>query len=388
MFSELTEQLRARDQQGLRRVRQVLEGPQAAHITIDDREYLAFSSNDYLGLASHPELIQSVCEGAQQYGVGAGASHLINGHSSAHHRLEEALADFTGFPKALLFSTGYMANIGVVTALVGREDAIFADKLNHASLNDAALLSRAKFIRFPHLDFTALEQRLAASTARRKLVIIDAVFSMEGDRAPIRQVVALCEKYQAWLLLDDAHGFGVLGQQGRGSLFLPDSPAGHSPHVVYMATLGKAAGVFGAFVAAQPEIIETLIQTARSYIYTTATPPLLSHALLVSLKKIEQDEWRRERLTQHIQQLREGLRSSPWKLLPSDTPIQPLLIGASDEAVRISQALREQGILVPAIRPPTVPQGTARLRISLSAAHQPQDIVRLMQALHQLASLS
>lgn len=388
MFSELTEQLRVRDRQGLRRVRQVLEGPQAAHITIDDREYLAFSSNDYLGLANHPELIQSVCEGAQQYGVGAGASHLINGHSSAHHRLEEALADFAGFPKALLFSTGYMANIGVVTALVGREDAIFADKLNHASLNDAALLSRAKFIRFPHLDFTALEQRLAASSARRKLVIIDAVFSMEGDRAPIRQVVALCEKYQAWLLLDDAHGFGVLGQQGRGSLFLPDSPARHSPHVVYMATLGKAAGVFGAFVAAQPEIIETLIQTARSYIYTTATPPLLSHALLVSLKMIEQDEWRRERLTQHIQQLREGLRSSPWKLLPSDTPIQPLLIGASDEAVRISQALREQGILVPAIRPPTVPHGTARLRISLSAAHQPQDIVRLTQALHRLASLS
>lgn len=385
MYSELTEQLRVRDQQGLRRYRQVVESPQASHITMDGRDYLAFSSNDYLGLANHPDLIQAACEGAQQYGVGAGASHLIHGHSAAHHSLEDALAQFTGFPGALLFSTGYMANIGVVTALAGREDIIFADKLNHASLNDAALLSRAKFIRYPHLDLAALEQRLAGAAARRKLVITDAVFSMEGDIAPIRQLVALCEKYHALLLLDDAHGFGVLGQQGRGSLFLPDGNTVHSPHIVYMATLGKAAGVFGAFVAAQMEVIETLIQTARSYIYTTATPPLLSHALLTSLKRIEQDEWRREALMRNIQQLQQGLQSSPWKLLPSGTPIQPLLTGQSDEAVRISQALRERGILVPAIRPPTVPQGTARLRISLSAAHQPQDIMRLTQALHELA---
>ncbi|MEK7302452.1 MAG: aminotransferase class I/II-fold pyridoxal phosphate-dependent enzyme, partial [Pseudomonadota bacterium] len=222
MYSELTEQLRVRDQQGLRRYRQVVESPQASHITMDGRDYLAFSSNDYLGLANHPDLIQAACEGAQQYGVGAGASHLIHGHSAAHHNLEDALAQFTGFPGALLFSTGYMANIGVVTALAGREDVIFADKLNHASLNDAALLSRAKFIRYPHLDLTALEQRLAGANARRKLVITDAVFSMEGDIAPVRQLVALCEKYHALLLLDDAHGFGVLGQQGRGSLFLPD----------------------------------------------------------------------------------------------------------------------------------------------------------------------
>lgn len=385
MYSELTEQLRVRDQQGLRRYRQVVESPQASHITMDGRDYLAFSSNDYLGLANHPDLIRAACEGAQQYGVGAGASHLIHGHSAAHHSLENALAQFTGFPGALLFSTGYMANIGVVTALAGREDVIFADKLNHASLNDAALLSRAKFIRYPHLDLAALEQRLAGAAARRKLVITDAVFSMEGDIALIRQLVALCEKYRALLLLDDAHGFGVLGQQGRGSLFLPDGNTAHSPHIVYMATLGKAAGVFGAFVAAQMEVIETLIQTARSYIYTTATPPLLSHALLTSLKRIEQDEWRREALMRNIQQLQQGLQSSPWKLLPSGTPIQPLLTGQSDEAVRISQALRERGILVPAIRPPTVPQGTARLRISLSAAHQPQDIMRLTQALHELA---
>ncbi|MDV6342055.1 8-amino-7-oxononanoate synthase [Nitrosomonas sp. Is24] len=385
MFADLAEQLRIREQKGLRRTRQIADSSQASHITIDGCDYLAFSSNDYLGLANHPELIASACDGARLYGVGAGASHLINGHSAAHHDLETALATFTGFPRALLFSTGYMANIGMVTALAGREDAVFADKLNHASLNDAALLSRAQFIRYPHCDLAALEQRLATVQARRKLVISDAVFSMEGDIAPIRRLIELCERYHAWLLLDDAHGFGVLGEQGRGSLFLPGSAHPHSPSLVYMATLGKAAGVFGAFVAAQPEVIETLVQSARSYIYTTATPPLLAHALLTSVRLIGQDEWRREALRRNIAQLKQGLQSSPWKLLPSVTPIQPLLIGDSVEAVRISQGLREQGILVPAIRPPTVPQGTARLRISLSATHQPDDIQRLVRALHDLA---
>jgi len=385
MFADLTEQLRKREQQGLRRTRQIVGSPQASHVTIDGCDYLAFSSNDYLGLANHPELIASACDGARLYGIGAGASHLINGHSAAHHDLEAALAAFTGFPQALLFSTGYMANIGMVTALAGREDAVFADKLNHASLNDAALLSRAQFIRYPHCDLAALEQRLATVQARRKLVISDAVFSMEGDIAPVRRLIALCERYHAWLLLDDAHGFGVLGEQGRGSLFLSKNAHSHSPNLVYMATLGKAAGVSGAFVAAQPEVIETLIQSARSYIYTTATPPLLAHALLTSVRLIEQDEWRREALRRNIAQLKQGLQSSPWKLLPSVTPIQPLLIGDSVEAVRISQGLRERGMLVPAIRPPTVPQGTARLRISLSATHQPDDIQRLVRALHDLA---
>ena len=387
MFSDLAGQLRIREQQGLRRVRQIVDSPQASHVTADGRSYLAFSSNDYLGLANHPALIQAVCEGMQRYGVGAGASHLVNGHSAAHHRLEEAAAAFTGFPQALLFSTGYMANTGVVTALAGRDDAVFSDKLNHASLNDAALLSRAKFIRYPHLNLVVLEKRLAATQARRRLIISDAVFSMEGDIAPIARLIALCERYNALLLLDDAHGFGVLGRQGRGSLHVAEERAVHSPRVVYMATLGKAAGVSGAFVAAQPDIIETLIQSARSYIYTTATPPALSHALLTSLRLIEQDEWRREALAQHIVQLKQSLQSLPWKLLPSDTPIQPLLIGGSAEAVRISQGLRERGILVPAIRPPTVPQGTARLRISLSAVHQPQDIARLTDALHELAAM-
>ncbi len=386
MFADLAEQLRIREQKGLRRTRQIVDSPQASHITIDGRDYLAFSSNDYLGLANHPELIASACDGARRYGVGAGASHLVNGHSAAHHDLETALAAFTGFPQALLFSTGYMANIGMVTALAGREDAVFADKLNHASLNDAALLSRAQFIRYPHCDLAALEQRLATVQARRKLVISDAVFSMEGDIAPIRRLIALCERYHAWLLLDDAHGFGVLGEQGRGSLFLPENAHSHSPNLVYMATLGKAAGVSGAFVAAQPEVIETLIQSARSYIYTTATAPLLAHALLTSVRLIKQDEWRREALQRNMAQLKQGVQSLPWKLLPSNTPIQPLLTGDSAEAVRISQALREHGILVPAIRPPTVPQGAARLRISLSAAHRPEDVQRLTDALHELAS--
>lgn len=385
MFPDLAEQLHKREQQGLLRQRRILESPQSSHITMGGRDYLAFCSNDYLGLANHLDLIESACKGARRYGVGASASHMINGHSSAHHALEEALAEFTGFAQALLFSTGYMANIGVVTALVGREDAIFADKLNHASLNDAALLSRAEFIRYSHVDLALLEQRLSDSSARRKLVISDAVFSMEGDIAPISELIALCEKYHAVLLLDDAHGFGVMGSQGRGSLFLPDCASIHSPNIIYMATLGKAAGVFGAFVAAQAEVIETLIQSARSYIYTTATPPLLAQALITSLKLIQQDEWRRDALAQNIAQLRETLQSLPWKLLPSSTPIQPLLIGESAEAVRISQRLRERGILVPAIRPPTVPQGTARLRISLSTAHQPQDVLRLTEALQEIA---
>lgn len=389
MLADLAAQLRSRENAGLHRRRLILESPQTAHVSIAGREYLAFCSNDYLGLANHPQLIATVCEGARQYGVGAGASHLVNGHFTAHHALEQALARFTGFPQALLFSTGYMANAGVVTALLGRRGdgaAVFADKLNHASLNDAAQLSRAKFIRYPHLDLAVLEQRLAASKARRKLVMTDAVFSMDGDIAPLVELLALCEKYDAWLLLDDAHGFGVLGQQGRGVLSQFNLDNRQAQRVIYMATLGKAAGVFGAFVAAQTEIIETLIQHARSYIYTTATPPLLSHALLKSLEMIEGEPWRREHLTQRILQLKNELQSESmrWKLLPSETPIQPLIIGGNAEALRVSEALRERGMLVPAIRPPTVPQGTARLRISLSASHSEEDVARLAAALREL----
>ena len=384
MLPDLTEALQQRRQEGLYRFRPVLEGPQSPRVTIDGRDFLAFCSNDYLGLANHPALIEAVAAGAQRYGVGSGASHLISGHSRAHHELEEALAEFVGLPRTLLFSTGYMANMAVVTALVGRGDTVFADRLNHASLNDAALLSRARFVRYPHLDLATLEKQLKTTPARRRLVITDAVFSMDGDRAPVAELLALCQRFDAWLLLDDAHGFGVLGEQGKGSLYDPQEVERNVPHLIYMATLGKAAGVSGAFVAAQAPMIETLIQYSRTYGYTTAAAPLLAHTLLTSLQLISQDIWRRKRLVQLIEQLRQKLQSLPWQLLLSDTPIQPLLVGESREAVRLDQALRERGIWVPAIRPPTVPQGMARLRISLSAAHTGEDVDQLSAVLHDL----
>ncbi len=384
MYSDPTTRLHNRKSNGLYRHRLTLEGPQGTHVSIAGRKYLSFCSNDYLGLANHPELIKAVCEGAIRYGVGAGASHLIAGHHSSHHRLEEVLAYFTGFPRALLFSSGYMANAGVVTALVGHGDAVFTDRLNHASLNDAALLSRAKLTRYPHLDLAILEQRLAVSQAKRKLVMTDAVFSMDGDIAPVAKLLELCEKYDAWLLLDDAHGFGVLGQQGRGIVSHFNIS---SPRIIYMATLGKAAGVSGAFVAGQAEIIKILIQYARSYIYTTATPPLLSHAVLKSLALIEREEWRRKKLMQLIGRLKRELQSLRWRLLLSVTPIQPVIIGESSEVLQISNALRERGFLIPAIRPPTVPQGSARLRISLSASHSIEDVKQLAMVLRELEKI-
>lgn len=382
LHAELAAELAARDGEGLRRRRRLLESPQRAHVRVDGRDYLAFCSNDYLGLASDPRIVAAAKEGAERYGVGAGASHLILGHAAAHHELEAALAAFTGLPQALLFSTGYMANMGVVSALVGRGDAVFADRLNHASLNDAALLSRAAFRRFPHNDLAALERLLLNTPARRRLVIVDAVFSMDGDIAPVPDLLELCVRHDAYLLIDDAHGFGVLGAQGRGTM----AHFGiRSDRLIYMATLGKAAGVSGAFVAGSEALAESLVQQARTYIYTTATPPLLAHALLTSLKIIEQEQWRRERLHELAQRLKQGLQGAPWRLLPSDTPIQPLLVGGNAEALALSARLAGEGLLVPAIRPPTVPQGTARLRISLSADHGIDDVDRLVSALRQTA---
>lgn len=382
LHAELAAELAARDGEGLRRRRRLLESPQRAHVRVDGRDYVAFCSNDYLGLASDPRIVAAAKEGAELHGVGAGASHLILGHAAAHHELELALAAFTGLPRALLFSTGYMANIGVVSALAGRGDAVFADRLNHASLNDAALLSRAAFRRFPHNDLAALERQLINTPARRRLVIVDAVFSMDGDIAPVPELLGICARHDACLLIDDAHGFGVLGARGRGT-------AAHfgirSDRLIYMATLGKAAGVAGAFVAGSEVLVESLVQQARSYIYTTATPPLLAHALLESLRIIGEEQWRRDRLHQLVSRLKQGLRDSPWRLLPSDTPIQPLLVGGNAEALALSARLAEQGLLVPAIRPPTVPQDTARLRISLSADHEAGDVDRLVDALRQAA---
>ncbi|HEY7743267.1 MAG TPA: 8-amino-7-oxononanoate synthase [Burkholderiales bacterium] len=377
----LAAELAELDAEGLRRQRRMLESPQGARVRVDGREYVAFCSNDYLGLAAHPELIEAAREGATRYGVGAGASHLVLGHSAAHAELERRLAAFVGLPRALLFSTGYQANLGAVTALVGRADAVFADRLNHASLNDAALLSRAEFRRYPHLDLAALERLLAGSRARRKLIATDAVFSMDGDIAPVPDLISLAERHDAWLLLDDAHGFGVLGPQGRGVLARFDA---RSPRVIYMATLGKAAGVFGAFVAGEPDVLEALVQRARAYVYTTAAPPLLAHALLASLDLIRAGDGRRDHLRGLARLLRERLRLTRWKLAPSESAIQPLIIGGNAEAVAVSEALAREGLLAPAIRPPTVPRGTARLRISLSAAHGAGDIERLAAALNAL----
>jgi 8-amino-7-oxononanoate synthase len=378
-FLVLRQELDTRAAEGLQRTRRIVDGPQQPLLQADDEEVLSFCSNDYLGLASHPALIAAVQQAVREVGVGGGASHLITGHHRLHHELEEALAAFVGLPRALFFSTGYMANLGIVSALVGRGDAIFADRLNHASLNDAAVLSRADLHRFAHNDVAALEKQLAQSTAKRKLVVVDAVFSMDGDLAPVPELLALCERYDAWLMLDDAHGFGVLGAQGQGTL----AHFGvHSPRIIYMATLGKAAGVSGAFVAGEPELIEYLVQKARTYIFTTAMPPALAAALLTALPLIRDGHERRAQIARLIAALRDNLRLRMWRLDPSMTPIQPLMVGSNADALFASEQLRARGILVPAIRPPTVPQGTARLRITLSAAHTIDDVQRLIEALH------
>lgn len=380
-FSVLQDELTALDAKGLRRTRRTLDAAQSAHVTVDGKKVIAFCSNDYLGLANHPELIAAAQAGASTYGVGAGASHLVLGHARAHEQLEEHLAAFVNLPRALLFSTGYMANLGVVTALLGREDAVFADRLNHASLNDACLLARAQFKRFAHNDVVQLERLLVGSKAKRKLIVVDAVFSMDGDIAPVPELLALAERYDTWLLLDDAHGFGVLGANGRGVL---EHFGLQHPRVIYMATLGKAAGVFGAFVAGDDTLIEMLMQRARTYIYTTALPPLLACAVSKSIELIAAGAPLRQQLNENIIQLKHILRESSlpaWRLLPSLTAIQPLVIGDNRAATAVAEKLAARSVLVPAIRPPTVPQGTARLRISLSAAHTADDVRVLGDAL-------
>jgi 8-amino-7-oxononanoate synthase len=382
LFDELQLQLDERRAQGLLRFRHTVTGMQTPHLFVDEKPYLSFCSNDYLGLASHPQLIHALQLGAAQYGTGAGAAHLVNGHFDVHQQLEEQLADFAGKPASLLFSAGYMANLGVIGALTGRHDTIFADKLNHASLNDAIRLSGAKMVRFRHNDMAQLALMLCKPKQGRKLICTDAVFSMDGDRAHLPELLTLCETHDAWLLVDDAHGFGVTGHNGRGSL----SHFGiDSPRIIYMATLGKAAGIFGAFVAAEQVVIDTLINYAHSYVYTTASPPALSFALLQSLRLIVEGDERRAHLQNLIAQLRRGLVNLPWQLMPSDTAIQPLLVGSNWSADALSRGLRERGIWVAAIRPPTVPVGTARLRLTLSASHSALDVEQLSSALHELA---
>ena len=383
ILKQLEDDLAALDHQHLRRHRRVIDAPTGTQVVADGKPLLSFCSNDYLGLANDPRIVDALCEGARRWGAGSGASHLVSGHLRPHEQLEEALAAFVGLPRALCFSTGYLANLAVVPALVGRGDAVFADKLNHASLIDAAQSSGAEHRRYPHLDIEALERLLGASTAQRKLILSDAVFSMDGDMADLPRLFELAEQHDAWLVIDDAHGFGVLGEQGRGSLDLFAIPA--SPRVVVMGTLGKAAGVAGAFVAGDARVIEWIMQKARSYIFTTAAPPALSCALLKSLELIAAADDRRARLQTLIARLREGLggfvRERGWKLADSATPIQPLIVGDNKSALALSSALEANGLWVPAIRPPTVPQGSARLRLSLSAAHRDEDIDRLVAVL-------
>jgi 8-amino-7-oxononanoate synthase len=387
LLGQLESQLAVLSEQQLRRQLREVQTPTAPSLIVDGQPLTAFCSNDYLGLASDARIVEALREGALRYGAGSGASHLISGHSVAHAQLETRLADMQAphliEPRALFFSTGYMANLAVLTALAGKDADIFSEALNHASLIDGARLSRARVTIYTRDDLSALDNLLAASTASTKLVVTDSVFSMEGAIAPLPELLALCERHQAWLVVDDAHGFGVLGEQGAGVL---QHFGLRSPQLVYIGTLGKAAGVSGAFVAAHATVIEWLVQRARTYIYTTATPPAIAHALLTSLDIISGAEgaMRRQKLQAHIKQLRNELHLKRWHLLPSDTPIQAILIGANQHALLAGESLRAKGLWVAAIRPPTVAKDTARLRITLSAAHDSEQITQLAAAMSDL----
>ncbi len=378
-MKDLDSELDRRKEQYLYRTRRIAESAQQVEMQIDGRSLVHFCSNDYLGLANHPEVQRAFIDAAGQYGVGSGAAHLINGHHRLHHQLEEALAEFTGYARALLFSTGYMANLGVMQALLGRGDTVLQDRLNHASLLDAGLLSGARLMRYAHKDVAQLHSKLQSRNSGAKLVVSDAVFSMDGDVAPIRELVRLSHQQDAWLMLDDAHGFGVLGEGGKGCL----QHSGTAPDEVqvYMATLGKALGVAGAFVAGSEAIIETLIQRARTYAYTTAQPPALAAAALQSLRIVQRDTERRECLQQNIRLFKSLAQQAGIRLMPSDTAIQPVIAGKAEQALALSEYLLQHGLLVAAIRPPTVPEGSARLRITLSAQHRPQHIERLCDVL-------
>lgn len=389
LLRQLNQQLETLDQHNLIRQRRTVDSPCGPRVQVDGRELLAFCSNDYLSLANHPAIKQALQEGVARYGAGSGASHLISGHGRAHVQLEERLAAFVGAhleaPRALTFCTGYMANLAIITGLTAADPdaAIFSESLNHASLIDGARLSRKRVQIYPHADLAALSQLLADSNAATKVVVTDSVFSMDGDLAPLPELLALCEQHGAWLVVDDAHGFGTLGARGHGALEHFDL---RSPYLVYMGTLGKAAGVAGAFVAAHETVIETLIQKARPYIFTTATPPALAHALLTSLALLEGDEGvaRRAHLQSLIAQLDSGLQLQRWQRMPSSTAIQPIVIGDNAETMRAGAALYQQGLWLGTIRPPTVPAGTARLRVTLCAGHTSADVEQLIVALNAL----
>lgn len=377
----IKQQLQSLRSAGLWRFRRVLSGPQGAIVGIAGREVINFSSNDYLGLASHPGLQRALAEGAKRYGVGSGASQLVSGYSVAHQNLEEKICRFTGRDRALLFSSGYLANQAMITALAGKGDQVIADRLCHASLIDAALLSRARFRRYPHADVAAMRRMLAA-VGVQAVVTTDAVFSMDGDMAPLPAVAAACAASGAMLAVDDAHGFGVLGEKGAGTLEHLGLAQADVP--LLMATFGKALGTSGAFVAGDATLIEWILQTGRSLIYTTALPPALVHATSTAIDLLQTEAWRRRALQERIEQFCRGAEERGIQLQPSVTAIQPLIVGEPGRATAISAQLQKQGILVAAIRPPTVPRGTSRLRIVLSAAHTENHVTQLLDRLVEI----
>ena len=379
-MARLRQQLAEKRSHDLYRQRRVIGSPQQVELLSNGKALLGFCSNDYLGLANHPDIARAMKRGIDRWGVGSGAAHLITGHTAAHHALEEELAEWLGRERALLFSTGYMANIGVISALTRRGDKLFEDRLNHASLIDGGLASSAAFHRYQHADTAMLDEQLCAVESGNCMVVSDGVFSMDGDIAPLPQLAACCEQHDALLMVDDAHGIGVLGEQGRGCT---DSYTQQQIPVL-MATLGKSFGVFGAFVSGSETLIETLIQDARSWIYTTAPPAAMAEALREALKIVINDGWRRDHLQQLVSRFRQGAGQLGLPLMPSETPIQPLVVGDAGRALRWSSALAEHGILVTAIRPPTVPQGSARLRITFSATHTAAHVDQLLDALDQI----
>lgn len=375
----LREQLSLVEARRLFRRRRPVDGAHAVSLRIDGQDCISFCSNDYLGLAAHPAVVQALQKGAARHGVGSGASAYISGWNREHAALEEELADFLQRPRALLFSSGYLCNTGVINALVGRDDHIFSDALNHASLIDGCRLSGATIHRYRHADVADLDARVAVATGGHRLLVSDALFSMDGDRAPLTELAAVAARHDTWLMVDDAHGFGVLGPQGRGSTCAAGLDVDDVP--VLVATLGKALGGFGAVVAGAEELVEYLVQRTRTAIFSTAMPPALAAAMRVSLRLLREEGWRRECLHSLIARFRAGAKELGLPLAPSDTPIQPLIVGDESRALALSAALQSRGILVSAIRPPTVPAGTSRLRITLSAAHSEQQVDTLLAAL-------
>jgi 8-amino-7-oxononanoate synthase len=377
-LNELGRQLAERRRNALYRQPRVTGSAQQPELVVDGRPMLSFCSNDYLGLAADPRVAKAFKRGVDRYGSGSGAAHLVTGHSEAHQALEYDLAEFTGRDRALLFSSGYMANLGVLCALLGRGDSVLEDRLNHASLIDAGLLSGARFQRYPHLNTEAAASRLGKAKGG-KMLVTDAVFSMDGDLADLPELARVCTREQAWLMVDDAHGLGVLGAKGAGSLEHFSLNQQQVP--ILMGTLGKALGTAGAFVAGPEVIIENLIQQSRTYIYTTALPAAIAEATRTSLQLVARESWRRERLQELISSFRTTVQQMDFELSDSTTPIQPIIAGSSETALDWSKQLEVQGILVTPIRPPTVPEGTARLRITFSASHQDHHLHQLLQAL-------